>query len=130
MYSNVSDPVAGVATVTANVSSLTSGATATTLSTSGGPWTIGAITYAYRSASLTVGSAVTAGTKTFTVTATDWAANSVTSGTINVTVDNTAPVVTITKVNGTTRTFPYSTNQRHDRRRHVLNRRRRPTIVT
>lgn len=111
VYSNVSDPTAGVATVTANVSSLTSGATATTLSTAGGPWTIGATSYAYRSASQTVSGSVTAGTKTFTVTATDWAANSVTSGTVNVTVDNTAPAVSITKVNGTTRTFPYFTNQ-------------------
>lgn len=50
------------------------------------------------------------GTYSYTVTSvySTWTAMSVSSS--SVTVDTTAPSVTVTKVNGTNRTFPYSTN--------------------
>ena len=40
----------------------------------------------------------------------DAAGNNGSSGSKSVTIDKTAPTVTLTKVNGTTVTFPYSTN--------------------
>ena len=45
-----------------------------------------------------------------TATQTDTASNVGTSGVKNITIQTTAPVVTLTAVNGTARTFPYSTN--------------------
>ncbi|HUI49635.1 MAG TPA: Ig-like domain-containing protein, partial [Acidimicrobiia bacterium] len=52
----------------------------------------------------------TDGTYTVTVTQTDSALNTGTSGAQQVIVDKTAPIVTVTAVNGTARTFPYLTN--------------------
>ena len=62
------------------------------------------------------------GRRHYTVTATqsDTASNTGTSGPQNITVDKTTPVVTLTSVNGTARTFPYLTQRsRHVRRRRV-----------
>jgi hypothetical protein len=112
VYANPTD-AAGIDTSTANVAVtnnvLTSGATTTPLTTTGGPWTIGATSYAYRSIALTANSSISSGTKTYSVTATDNAGNTA-SASFPVTIDNTAPAPTVTQVNGSTRTFPYFTN--------------------
>jgi len=50
------------------------------------------------------------GTYTFAASQVDAVGNSGSSGNKSVTIDKTAPTVTLDKVNGTTRTFPYSTN--------------------
>ena len=112
VYANVADdpsgnPPAGVASATANVSSLTTGQTAVALSTTGGPFTVAGTSYAYGSASLTANNPLTAGAKTYSITATDSAspANSRTLTNFPVTVDNTAPsgtdVTTTNKTGGT-----------------------------
>jgi hypothetical protein len=88
VYANVSDATSGVSTVRANVSAITTGATNVTLSS--GSWTVRGVTYNYRSALQTASNPLAAGSKSFTVTATDVAGNSTTpSG--SATVDNTAP---------------------------------------
>jgi hypothetical protein len=110
VYANVSESGSGLNTVTANVGNITTGATAVALSTGGGPWTISGTSYAYRSALQTANAVLTAGSKSFTVTGTDNVAN---SGSLSgsVTVDNTAPTVTLTApanssfTNDTTPTF-------------------------
>ncbi|HEY7399591.1 MAG TPA: hypothetical protein VH989_01715 [Actinomycetota bacterium] len=94
VYANVTDPApgSGVKTVTANVSAITTGQTAVTLSA--GTFTVDGVTYNYRSGSKTASSPLAAGAKAFTITATDVAGNQVTQGGFTVTVDNTAPTVT------------------------------------
>ena len=52
---------------------------------------------------------VNARTKTYTVTATDAAANRATTPNQSVTVDNTAPVPAVTKVSSATVSFPFTT---------------------
>ena len=83
------DPATGVASVTANVSALTTGSTAVALTA--GSFTVGGVVYGYQSAQLTATNPQAAGTKTWTVTATDGAGNAATSSAFPVTVDNTAP---------------------------------------
>jgi hypothetical protein len=110
VYANVSESGSGLNTVTANVSNITTGATAVALSTTGGPWTISGTSYGYRSALQTANGSLSQGSKSFTVTGTDNVAN---SGSLSgsVTVDNTAPTVTLTApannsfTNDTTPTF-------------------------
>ena len=95
VYANVTDngsPGVGIGTVTANVTNITTGTTAAPLSS--GSWTVGATTYGYRSGLLTANAVLTAGAKTYTITGTDLAGNSATSGAFSVTVENTAPTVT------------------------------------
>ena len=90
VYANVTDPSpsSGIATVKTNVNNITTGSTAVNLVA--GAYTINGVSYNYRSASLTANAVLTAGAKTFSVTATDNVALSTTvSG--SVTVDNTAP---------------------------------------
>ena len=75
IYANIGpdsgNPAAGIATVTANVSGLTTGQTAVVLSTSGGPWTVNGVSYAYRNASdLTAGTLANVN-YVYSVTATD-----------------------------------------------------------
>jgi predicted ribosomally synthesized peptide with SipW-like signal peptide len=91
VYANVTDvgnPASGVQSVTADVSSLTGGATGVALSA--GSWTVGAVTYSHRSAQLTVDAGVSEGTKPYTIATMD---NDGNSGTApgSVVVDNTAP---------------------------------------
>jgi hypothetical protein len=96
IYANATDTgstASGVSTVTANVTNVTTGSTAVPLSTAGGPFTIGGVTYGYRSASITASNPVVAGAKSFTVTATDVAGNSG-NFTGSVTMDNTVPTAT------------------------------------
>jgi len=104
VYANASDtgnPASGVATVTANVSTITSGSTAVALSA--GSFTAGGVAYGYRSASLTAGSSLAAGSYSYSLTATDVAGNSRTQSGYSVVVDNTAPSGTdVQTVNGGT----------------------------
>lgn len=104
VYANASDtgnPASGVSTVTANVSSITSGSTAVALSA--GSFTSGGVTYGYRSAALTSGSSLAAGTYSYSLTLTDVAGNSATQSGFSVTVDNTGPTGTdVQTTNGAT----------------------------
>lgn len=95
VYANVTDfgtPTSGVSTVTANVSTITTGQTAVALVA--GSYSIGGVSYNYQSASLTADAALTAGSKSYTITATDVAGNSATTSGFSVTVDNTRPTGT------------------------------------
>jgi hypothetical protein len=94
VYANAADTSPGaVASVTANVGVLTSGATAIALTSTGGPFTAGGVTYAYRSAVQTAGSGLTAGSKAFTATATDTAGNvsAIANGSVNIDTVGPAP---------------------------------------
>jgi hypothetical protein len=102
VYANVSDggcAPSGIATVRANVATITTGQTAVPLVA--GSYTVGGVTYTYRSASITANSALAAGAKAYTITSTDNAANSQTQSGYSVTVDNTRPTgSTIQTANG------------------------------
>lgn len=104
VYANVGDtgnPASGVSKVTANVSSITSGSTAVALSS--GSFSAGGVIYGYRSAALTAGSTLAAGSYSYSLTLTDAAGNSKTQTGFSVTVDNTAPSGTdVQTVNGGT----------------------------
>ena len=92
VYANVTDagnPPSGVATVTANVTTITTGQTAVALVA--GSYSVGGVSYGYRSASLTANTVLAAGSYTYSVTATDVSANSATQSGLTVTVDNTRP---------------------------------------
>ena len=94
IYANAADTgstASGVSTVTANVSNITTGQTAVALVA--GSFTVGGVTYGYRSASVTASNPVVAGAKSFTVTATD-ASGNIGSLTGSVTMDNTVPTAT------------------------------------
>src|SRR5688572_20828938 len=95
VYANVTDggcSPSGIATVRANVSTITTGSTAVALSA--GAFTVGGVAYNYRSASLTANATLTAGAKAYTITSTDNAANGGTQTGYSVTVDNTRPTAT------------------------------------
>ena len=92
VYANVTDagnPASGVSTVTADVSSITSGQTAVALSA--GSFSANGVSYNRRSAALTAGSSLAAGNAAYSLTMTDSAGNSATLSGLTVTVDNTAP---------------------------------------
>ncbi len=75
VYAKVSDsgnPASGIGAVKANVSSLTSGQTAVTLTA--GAYSVGGVSYNYRSASLTAGT-LTAGSKAYSLALADKAGN-------------------------------------------------------
>jgi hypothetical protein len=104
VYANVSDtgnPASGISTITANVSSITSGSTAVALSA--GSFTAGGVNYGYRSASLTAGASLAAGSYSYSLTTTDTAGNSKTQSGYTAVVDNTVPAGTdVQTVNGGT----------------------------
>lgn len=81
-------PPAGLGSLTADVSAITTKQTAAPLTS--GSWTVGGQTYDYRSAQLTAKSKLSAGTYSFTVKVTD-AAGTATTTSHSVTVDDTAP---------------------------------------
>jgi hypothetical protein len=81
-------PPAGLGSLTADASAITTGQTAAALSS--GSWTIGGQTYNYRSAQLTAKSTLAAGTDSFTVKMAD-TAGTATITSYSVTVDDTAP---------------------------------------
>jgi hypothetical protein len=108
VYANVTDtgnPASGISTVTANVTNITTGQSAAALTTTGGPFTIDGVSYAYRSASLTANAGLTAGSKAYTIAMTDNAANvGSANGSVNVVI-LTAPagvdIQTTNKAGGT-----------------------------
>lgn len=113
VYANVSDtgnPASGTATVTANVSAFSTGVTAAPLTF--GSYTVGGVSYNYRSAILTASSPVSEGSKSFTLGLADNAANSATASGFSVIVDNTAPSATnIQTVSGGTLGTPTNGDQ-------------------
>jgi hypothetical protein len=116
VYANVTDLPGGAgaasgvntSTITANVSSVTTGQTAVALTTAGCPCTIGGTSYAYRSAQLTSNNPLTAGSKAFTVAAADNLGTATSQGAA-VTIDNTAPRIS------TLQMFDVDTDGRVDR---------------
>ena len=91
IYAAVADtggPASGIGSVTANVTTVTTGQTAVPLVA--GTYTAGGVSYQYRSAQLTAKATLAAGPFAFTVAATDQAANS-NSANFSVTGDNTVP---------------------------------------
>ena len=94
VYANVTgsgSPPAGVGSVTADVSAITTGQTAAALTA--GSYTVDGQNYDYRSVQLTAKNPLTAGTSSFTVKLTD-AAGTATTTSYSVTVDDTAPRAT------------------------------------
>ena len=102
VYANVADggcAPSGIASVTANVATITTGATAVALVA--GSYAVGGVSYNYRSASRTANAALAAGPKAYTITSTDVATNTQTQGGYSVTVDNTRPIgSTVQTTNG------------------------------
>lgn len=95
IYANANDPgvpSSGVAQVRGNVSSITTGQTNVLLTA--GSYTIGGVTYGYRSNTLTATNPQAAGSKSFTVWAIDAVNNTGAASSYSVTVDNTAPAPT------------------------------------
>jgi hypothetical protein len=91
VYANVTGsgtPPAGVSSVTADVSAITTGQTAVAMTS--GSYTVGSQTYDYRSAQLTAKTPLTAGSKSYTVSLTETGGTKTTTS-YNVTVDDTAP---------------------------------------
>lgn len=107
VYANAADggaPASGITTVKTDVSGLTAGQTALTLSACTSSCTVAGVTYGYKSSSKTAGT-LGAGPIGFTVTATDKASGA-TTGSFSVAVDNTAPTVTALAVATTTTSVP------------------------
>jgi len=108
VYANVSDagsPASGIAKVTANVSTLTPGTTALSLAACTSSCSVGGVTYGYKSAATTAGSALADGSTSASLTAADKAGNTAT-GSASATIDSTAPTVTGAVVVNTTPSDP------------------------
>lgn len=95
IYANAADALSGLNALTASVSTVTTGQTAVPLAACTSACTVNGVTYAFKSATLTANASLS-GSKSFTVTAQDVAANSASSSGLTVTIDNTAPTVSIT----------------------------------
>ena len=100
VYASATDggsPASGIATVTADVSTLNAGVTALALPACTSSCTVGGTTYGFKSAVTTAGSPVAQGAFSFPVTATDKAGG---TGAFSVsgTVDDTAPTVSAATV--------------------------------
>jgi hypothetical protein len=92
VYADVTDtgnPASGVAVVTADVSNVTTALTAVPMVA--GSYTVGGVSYNYRSAPLVANAILSEGTKPFSITAVDSDTNSATRSDLSVDVDNTAP---------------------------------------
>lgn len=92
IYANVSDggdPTSGVATVTADAGTISSGQMSVALSS--GSYSAGGLSYGWRSALLTADNPLAAGSKSYSIGATDNAGNGATRTDLSVVVDNTAP---------------------------------------
>lgn len=92
VYANASDtgnPASNIASISADVSTVSAGQTAVALSA--GSFSAEGVSYGYRSAALTADGTLAEGTKAFTLTLNDNAANTRTQSGFSVTVDNTAP---------------------------------------
>jgi hypothetical protein len=95
LYANAGDagnPASGIASISANASSITSGQSAATLS--GGSFTAAGTSYGYRSGTLTANAILAAGTYSYSLVSKDLVGNSRTQSGFSVTVDNTAPTAT------------------------------------
>jgi hypothetical protein len=91
VYANVSgsgNPPAGLASLTADVTAVTTGQANAALTN--GSYTVGGQSYNYRSAQLTANASLSAGSKPYTVKLTD-AGGTQTTSSYSVTVDNTKP---------------------------------------
>ena len=96
VYANATDGGAvpsGIATIKADVSAITTGSIAVSL-TSGVYAPVQGVTYGWRSALLTATNPLTAGAKTYSLTSTDVNGNSRLQTAFPVTVDNTPPTAT------------------------------------
>jgi len=92
VYAAITDsgnPPSGIASVTADVSRVTTGQTAAPLTA--GSWTVGGVAYDYRSALLAADAPLMPGGKPYSLAMTDATSNSATQGPFVVTVDNSAP---------------------------------------
>jgi hypothetical protein len=92
IYANVADvgnPPVGISTVTANVSTITTGSTAVALVS--GSYSVGGVSYNYRTNSVTANASLAANTYTYSITATDADSRSATTNSWSVVVDNTVP---------------------------------------
>jgi hypothetical protein len=105
VYASVTDPgdpVSGIASVTADVSSITIGGLAVALTP--GAYAVGGSTYGFRSAPLAASTPLPAGSVGYSVTAIDASGNAATWGGFSATVDDTPPtgsdVQTANKVGG------------------------------
>jgi hypothetical protein len=99
VYANVTDignPASGISSVTANVSTVTTGQTSAALTF--GSWTVNGQTYNYRSSALTSDNPLSEGSKSFSIAAADNNSNSATTSGFSVTVDNTAPTISATRL--------------------------------
>ena len=83
------DPASGLATVTADVSGLTSAGTSVPLLA--GSYSVDGASYNYRSAPLATDAVLPEGPRSYSITATDNASNAATLSGLSVTVDNSAP---------------------------------------
>ncbi|HEV7362579.1 MAG TPA: Ig-like domain-containing protein [Mycobacterium sp.] len=100
VYGDAAD-ASGIYTLTAKVSTLTTGQTALAMPVCATACSPGGVNHGYASAALAANASLSAGSKNYTLTATDMAGNTTTTSNYAVTVDNTAPTVAIT--------FPLST---------------------
>jgi hypothetical protein len=96
VHGTASDAYSGLSTLTGKVNALTTGQTALPLTACSSSCSASGVTYGFTSASLSTNATLSAGTKTYTLTATDLAGNTLTSPSQSAIVDNTAPTVAIT----------------------------------
>ena len=91
VYANVADggnPPSGISTVTANIATITTGQTAVTMTA--GSYSVGGVSYNYRTASVTSNTTLTAGVYSYSIATTDAGGNAGTTNGLTVEVDNTA----------------------------------------
>jgi Concanavalin A-like lectin/glucanases superfamily len=97
VYANATDagnPPSGISTVAANTTTFDTGTGSVALTTAGGPWTVNAVSYAYRSALLTANTPLVTGTSyVYTVTANDNASHTSGATNFNVTIETYAEVI-------------------------------------
>jgi len=100
VYAQVTDagtPSSGIASVTTDASTFDTGVTAAALSSAGGPWTVNALSYNYRTAVLTADTPITTGsTKAYTISSADAATNAVVATGYNVTIETYSSVINAT----------------------------------
>ena len=96
VYGDTSDAASGIWKLTAKASNLTTGQTALAMPACVASCSAGGVAHGYTSAATTANASLSAGSKTYTLTATDNAGNATTTSNQSVTVDNTAPTVSIT----------------------------------
>jgi Bacterial Ig-like domain (group 3) len=96
VYGDTSDAASGIFKVTAKASNLTTGQTALVMPACVSSCSAGGVAHGFTSAATTANATLSAGSKTYTLTATDNAGNTTTTANQSVTVDNTVPTVSIT----------------------------------